>query len=76
MRIHNENEVCVVTNPDGMIISAWCSCEVEASRCCNHVIAVLYKVESANAINFCSHACTSIPCGWNKSMKKIIERKG
>ena len=58
-----------------MIITAWCSCMAGASRCCNHVIAVLYKVEYANANNFCSSACTSIPCDWNKSTKKIIEPK-
>ena len=46
-----------------------------ASRCCNHVIAVLYKVEYANANNFLSPSCTSIPYVWNKSMKKIIEPK-
>ena len=74
MSIHNE-KVWVVANSDGMIITEWCSCMAGASRCCNHVIAVLYKVEYANANNFCSPACTSIPCGWNKSMKKIIEPK-
>ena len=47
----------------------------EASRCCNHVITVLHKVEYANANNFCSPACTSIPCDWNKSTKKIVEPK-
>ena len=46
-----------------------------ASRCCNHVISMLYKVEYVNANNVCSPACTSIPCGWNKSAKKIIEPK-
>ena len=46
-----------------------------ASRCCNHVIALLYKVEYANANNFCSPACTSIPYGWNKSTTKIIQPK-
>ena len=58
-----------------MIITAWCSCMAEASRCCNHVITVLHKVEYANANNFCSPACTSIPYGWNKSTTKIIEPK-
>ena len=58
-----------------MIITAWCSCMAGASRCCNHVIAVLYEVEHANANNFCFRACTSIPCDWNQSTKKIIEPK-
>ena len=76
MSIHNKKEVWVVANPDGMIITTWCSCMARASRCCNHVITMLYKVEYANANDFCSPACTSIPCGWNKSTKKIIEPKG
>ena len=67
---HNEKEVWVVADPDGMIITTWYSCMAGASRCCNHAIAVLYKVEYANAYNFYSPACTPIPCGWNKSMKK------
>ena len=67
MSIHNKKEVWVVANPDGMIIPAWCFCMTRASRYCNHVIALLYKVEYANANNFCSPACTSIPYGWNKS---------
>ena len=44
-----------------------------ARRCCNHVIAVLFKVEYVNASNFCSLACTFIPYGWNKATKKIID---
>ena len=75
MSIHNKKEVWVVANPDGMIIPAWCFCMTRASRCCNHVIALLYKVEYANANNFCSPACTAIPYGWNKSTIKIIEPK-
>ena len=73
--IHNKREVWVVANPDGMIITAWCFCMTGASRYCNHVIAVLYKVEYANANNFYSPTCTSIPYDWNKSTTKIIEPK-
>ena len=36
---------------------------------------MLYKVEYANANNFCSPALISMPCDWNKSTKKIIEPK-
>ena len=75
MSIHNKKEVWVVVNPDGMIITAWCFCMTRASRCCKHVTALLYKKEYANANNFCSPACTSIPYGWNKSTTKIIEPK-
>ena len=62
MSIYNKIELWVVANPDGMIITTWYSCMAGASRCCNHVLPELYKVEYANANNFCSPACTSIPC--------------
>ena len=75
MSIHKEKEVWVVANLDGMIITTWCSCMEGDIRCCNHVIAVLYKVEYANANNFCSPAFTSIPYGRNKSIEQIIEPK-
>ena len=46
-----------------------------ASRCCNHVTAVLHKVEYANTREYCSPACTSMPCCWNKSSKTVNEPK-
>ena len=73
MSIHNKKEVWVVANPDGVIFFTWCFCMTRASRCCNHVIALLYKVEYANTNNFCSRTCTSIPYDWSKSTTKIIE---
>ena len=37
------------------------------------MIAVLYKVEGVNMYGYCSSACTSMSCGWNKSTKTVIE---
>ena len=75
MSIHEEKELWVAVKHEGKIVTAWCSCMAGASRCCNHVIATLYKVEYANTHGYCSPACTSVPCGWNKSTKTIIEPK-
>ena len=72
MSIHNEKEVQVVTNPDGMIITAWCSCMAGASRCCNHVIAVLYEVEYANANNLLS--CLHIYTMWLEQINEKNHR--
>ena len=55
------------------ILSADCSCMAGASECCNHVIAVLYKIQYANAKGFTSPACTETACQWNRSSKKEIE---
>ena len=75
MNIHKKKGVWVVANPDGMIITAWCFGMMRASRCCSHDITLLYKAEYANANNFCSPACASIPYRWNKSTAKVIEPK-
>ena len=75
MSIHDEKEIWIAAKQNGKVVTAWCSCMAGASRCCNHVIAALYKVEYATLNNYCSPSCTSIPCGWNKSTKTIIEPK-
>ena len=46
-----------------------------ASRCCNHIMATLYKVDYANNNSFCSPSCTPMSCGWNQSTEKVIEPK-
>ena len=75
MSIHDDKEPWIVVKPTGKIITAWCSCMTGPSRCCNHIIATLYKVEYANSNNFCSPSCTSMPCGWNQSTKNVTEPK-
>ena len=42
------------------------------SRCCNHVIVALYKVEYANIHGYNDPSCTSIPCQWNQATKKDV----
>ena len=73
MSIHDEKELWILIQPNGKILTCWCSCMAGSSRCCNHVIATLYKMEYANTHGYCSPACTSVPCGWNKSTKRSIE---
>ena len=72
--IHNEKDILVVVNSDGMIIAhgvlAWWELVGVAT-----MSLLLYKIDYANANNFCSPACTFIPFGWTKSTKKIIEPK-
>ena len=57
MSIHDEKELWVAAQPDGKILTAWCSCMAGGSRCCSHVIAALYKVEYANNNGFLSPSC-------------------
>jgi len=37
---------------------------------CNHVAAVLFKVEHAWKMGWTNKACTSKPCVWNQPAKK------
>ena len=77
MSIHTEKRLWVAVDvknvKDPKILSADCSCMAGANECCNHVIAVLYKIQYANAKGFISPACTEKACQWNKSSKKEIE---
>lgn len=65
----------VVCNSSGDVLCAYCSCTAGYSKCCNHVVAVLYKVEYANEKGYTSPSCTDQACAWNKSTKDIEPRK-
>ena len=52
------HKVWIVCKPDGEILCGYCSCTAGYSKCCNHVIAVLYKVEFANEKGLTDPACT------------------
>ena len=54
------------------ILTSWCSCIAGTGEVCNHVIALLYKVNYAFKKEYISPACTSIPQGWNKGTKKEV----
>ena len=64
MKFNDENE--------GKILTTWCTCTAGTSRCCNHAIALMYKLEYANTHGYIDVACTSVPCQWNNSTKKDI----
>ena len=51
----------------------WCTCIAGTSATCNHMIAVLHKVDYAVQNGYNNPACTSIPCGWNQSTRKDVE---
>ena len=67
MSIPEEIQLLLAIDTKGNILTAWCFCVAAASRCFNHVVAVLYK--------YCSPACTAVPSGWNKSTKTVIKPK-
>lgn len=75
-RIHDDpHQVWVCTEgsqSDCRIVTSWCTCIAGTGEVCNHVIALLYKVNYAFHKDYISPACTSIPQGWNKGTKKEV----
>ena len=66
-------EVWVAMEKDGSILCGWCTCIAGTSATCNHMIAVLYKLEYASKACYNDPACTSTPCGWNTSTRKDVQ---
>ena len=57
----------------GSICSAGCTCMAGLGQCCNHVAALLFKIEDAIKLGYNSLTCTSMPCTWNKGCSKPVE---
>ena len=58
-----------------VILLSWCSCIAGTSQSCNHVIAMLYKIDYALQKGLLNLSCTSTSCSWNKCSKCDIEPK-
>ena len=65
--------VWVALKNDGAVLCGWCTCIAGTSETCNHMIAMLYKVEYAVTHGFTNPASTSVPWGWNVSTRRDIE---
>ena len=75
-RVRDEHKsVWIICDKSGKILSGYCSCTAGLSNCCNHLIAVLYKVEYANTHGLTNPACTDTPCSWNNKSNVDIEAK-
>ena len=58
------------TKSDCKIVTSWCTCTAGTAEVCNHVIALMYKVNFAYKKTYIS---PSVPQGWNKRTKKDVE---
>ena len=76
-RIHDDPHkvwVCVKGGEKNhSLCTSWCTCIAGSGEACNHVIALLYKVNYAYKKSYISPACTSVPQGWNKGTKKEVK---
>ncbi|KAK3109102.1 hypothetical protein FSP39_023080 [Pinctada imbricata] len=52
----------MVRKVSGDIVSAFCSCTAGLGQTCNHIAAMLFRIDAANKMGLSS--CTSIPCQW------------
>lgn len=57
------------------MITGFRSCTAGHSKCCNHISAVLFKIEYANEKRLTNPACTDESCQWNSSAKEICPKK-
>ena len=72
--IRNEpHDLWMAIDEDHNILGSWCRCIAGHAQICNHVIAVLYKLEYVNNLGYNNPSCTSIPCGWNSSTRKDVQ---
>ncbi|XP_019621912.1 PREDICTED: uncharacterized protein LOC109468107 [Branchiostoma belcheri] len=63
----------VCCHPTGTINRAYCSCTAGMGQTCNHIAALLFKVEAAVRTNLVNPACTSTACQWNTAPGKTIQ---
>ena len=57
------------------VLTCCCSCMAGTSQSCNHVIAVMYKIDYAYQKGYLNKTYTGIPCNWNQGTKKDVQPK-
>eukprot|EP00794_Sanderia_malayensis_P003120 gene3120-3588_t len=65
--------VWILVGKTGNVLTAYCSCTAGLSRCCNHVIAVLYKINFAVFEGLTNPSCTEVKSKYNDRSKKVIK---
>ena len=65
--------VWILIDKSGTILTAYCSCTAGLSRCCNHVIAALYKINFAVSEGLTNPSCTEVKSKFNDMSKKVIK---
>ncbi|KAF6036377.1 hypothetical protein EB796_005322 [Bugula neritina] len=55
----------------GKILSAWCSCTAGLSSSCNHIAAVVFKLDYISQKEPFKRSCTDGECNWKRSTKSV-----
>ena len=67
------HEVWVALHKEtGTINSAFCSCFSGASQTCNHIAALLFKVDFCWQYGYIKKSVTSRPCAWTQKGKSLM----
>ena len=68
--------ICI-SKTDAKIKSAHCNCMAGMSQSCNHVAALLFRVEAAVRLGLTNPSCTTKPCEWlpNRKIVKPVKIK-
>ena len=53
-------------------LTTWCTCVAGNTLCCNHIIALMYKLNYAYKKGFVNPLCTDLPEGLNKGTRKEV----
>ena len=79
-RVTSSQKVCddpreawILCRKNEDILCAYCSCTAGFGECCNHVVAIFYKVEYANTKGYIDPACTDLACSWNKTTDRGVQ---
>ena len=76
-RIRDEShKVWVLIKLSGEVVCGYCTCTAVYSKCCNHVIALLYKIELAGGHGFIDPSCTERACSWNNFSNRHTAQEG
>ena len=70
----SKHQLWILFDKDDSVFSSFCTCTAGFSKCCNHVVAALYKVKFA-VENFDMETCTDNTCTWNSSSKDVQPMK-
>ena len=66
-------EAWILCRKNRDILCAYCSCTAGFGGCCNHVVAIFYRVEYVNTKGYIDPACTDLTCSWNKTTDRGVQ---
>lgn len=67
--------VCVLKGESNRIMSAHCTCMAGMSETCNHIAALLFRVDAAVTCGLTNPSCTAKACEWLPNRKEVRPQK-